>query len=239
VISDELFNSYLKQLTILCVEDSKSTRLLYKNLFSALFKEVLLASDGKEALTFCHKDKVDMILTDYDMPHMNGIELSKEILKINKSQKIIIISAYNETDYFIELIKIGVNGFIQKPLNLKQIYEIFNEVCSDLNKENTLSNYIEINDEYRWDKKLNILYKMMKEVKLSSHEVVLLSLFLSNRGQKFTDQDIFNHIYYDNSDKEFSTDAIKSLIKRARKKLPKDFIITHKNIGYSFKLTLS
>lgn len=225
--------------SVLYVEDDKELQDITAELFEGFFKSVTLAKNGIEALELYKEKKFDIVISDIQMPHMNGIELSKEILKIDKTQKIIIISAYNETHYFIELIKIGVNGFIQKPLNLKQIHEIFSEVCTDLDIKNTQSTYIELDDNYRWNKELKILYKLSQEVKLSSHEIDLLSLLLSNKGQKFTDQDIFNHIYYKDSDKEFSRDAIKSLIKRVRKKLPKDSIVTYKNIGYSFKLTLS
>ncbi|RLA83029.1 MAG: DNA-binding response regulator, partial [Epsilonproteobacteria bacterium] len=60
--------------------------------------------------------------------------------------------------------------------------------------------------------------------------------FITNIGHKFTEFDIFNHINYDNIDKEFSSDAIKSLIKRLRKKLPKDSIQNHKSLGYSLNI---
>ena len=224
--------------TILYVEDDDILRQNTAELFENFFHTIVLAKDGKEALSLYPQD-FDIIITDIHMPNMDGIALSKAILAINKKQKIIVISAYNDTKYFIELINIGVAGFIQKPLNLEQVSTILGEVSAqiDIEKQNNL--YIFIDTIFKWHKVLKILYKDDIKISLTANETELLHLFLNNLGQTFTDFDIFNHIYYDDADKTFSADAIKSLIKRLRKKLPHDIIHNHKNIGYSLTLTLS
>ena len=65
-----------------------------------------------------------------------------------------------------------------------------------------------------------------------------MDLFVNNVQRKLSDLDIYNHIHFNDSDKEFSTNSIKSLVKRLRKKIPQGLLKTYKNIGYSFKLTL-
>ena len=170
------------------------------------------------------------------MPNMNGIDFSREIIKQNKNQKVIIVSAYNETEYFIELIKIGVSGFMQKPLSTIQMLDVLYNVCLELDEENEVSRYVLIGEDLKWDMQLKLLFKKKDEVSLTLNERSLLDLFLKNKERKFSDIDIYNYVYYDNSEKEFSSNAIKSLIKRLRKKIPQKMIKTHKNLGYSLEL---
>jgi len=199
-----------------------------------------VVTDGREALDTYNKngEKFDIVITDIQMPNMNGIELSREIIKQNKKQKILITSAYNETEYFIELIKIGVSGFMQKPLNSIQMFEVIYEICQELSQEVDENRYIKICSKFSWDKNLKLLYRDNEIIQLTSNETMVMELFITNIDQIFTDLDIFNHIYFKDSEKEFSSNSIKSLVKRLRKKIPQELIKTHKNLGYSLTLTL-
>ena len=164
---------------------------------------------------------------------MDGIALSKEILKINKNQKIIIVSAYSEADYFIELIRMGVSSFIQKPISSVQIFDTLYEVCTSIHAQREENRYIDIGEYFKWDNKFKILLNDNMEVSLTLNEVNLMNLFINNSNKKFTDLEIFNHIYYSDPEKEFSTNVIKSLLKRLRKKIPKDLIKNNPKLGYN------
>lgn len=238
-VNNKLLKKVAQQYRVLYVEDEENLRNSTVEFFDGLFKEVVVACDGKEALVlyndyFDNKKVFDIVITDIKMPNMGGIELSKKIIALNKNQKVLIVSAYNETKYFIELIKIGVSGFMQKPLTSIQMRDILYDVCIELNDEKNISRFVNLGNNYRWDRELKILEENFLEVELTLNEVTLLNFFVVNTGQKFTDIDIFNCIYYDNQEKEFSNNAIKSLLKRLRKKLPTGLILTHKNLGYSF-----
>jgi two-component system response regulator VanR len=217
------------------VEDDEALRESTLELFEGLFKKVVSASDGKVGLGHFQKERFDIVITDIQMPNMNGIELSREIIKQNKNQKIIIVSAYNETEYFIELIKIGVSGFMQKPLTTVQMLDVLYDVCLELDEVNELLRYVDLGENFRWDSQLKSLSQKNIEVALTLNERSLLDLFLENKEQKFTDLDIYNYIYHEGIEKEFSSNAIKSLIKRLRKKIPQKTIQTHRSLGYSLK----
>ena len=167
---------------------------------------------------------------------MNGIDLSRAIMNKNKNQKVIIVSAYNETEYFIELINIGVSGFMQKPLTTVQMLDILYNVCLELEAELQSYRYIKLDKSYVWDKELRTLECDAKAIPLTVNEKLILELFIGNMNQVFSDLEIYNHIYYDDLEKEFSSNAIKSLLKRLRKKLPEDIVKTHKNLGYSLNV---
>jgi len=87
-----------------------------------MFATVIVADNGNDALNLYREyyDKnqkyIDIVLTDIEMPKMDGIELSEKIMQINKEQDIIVISAYTDTKHLIKLINIGVAQFITKPI---------------------------------------------------------------------------------------------------------------------------
>lgn len=227
-----------RNLTILYVEDDDKVRRRTARIFSKLFKVVNLANDGKEGLEIYRKFYLDnntfydIVITDIKMPFMNGIDMSREILKINTEQKVIITSAYNNTKYFIDLINLGVDGFIQKPTNSKQIFEVFHEVCSAFHNENK----VELGDGHQYDILNKILFFNEDKVNLADNELKTLDLLVKNKNQSFSSEDIFNHIYYKQPDREFSADSIKSLLKRLRKKLPDSLITNKHSLGYSLNL---
>lgn len=112
---------------VLYVEDDEVTRevgCLYLNKF---FPFVVTAKDGKEGLDFYENGKYDLVLTDICMPRMNGIELIRQIHRRNPKQQVIVISAYNDSEFIIPLVELGVDRFILKPMDSKKfivaIYE--------------------------------------------------------------------------------------------------------------------
>ncbi len=233
-----------QKFSVLYVEDDKQLRDATSVIFQDLFKQVAIAEDGEEGLSI-YKEfldstgcSFDIVISDIQMPKMDGISLSKEVLKINKNQKIIIVSAYSETPYFIELIKMGVSSFIQKPISSEQIFDTLYEVCTSIYNEREICRYIDLGENFKWDNKLKILFNNGAEVNLTESETNLMNLFINNVNKKFTDFDIFNHIYYKEPDKEFSTDTVKSLLKRLRKKIPQDLIKNNPKLGYSLNKVL-
>lgn len=122
-------------LSVLYVEDDLVLRESTADLFKGLFKRVDLAENGERGLElykeYLSKNKryYDIVISDIQMPVLNGIEMSRFILEINKEQKIIIMSAHEEKEYLLEVINIGVEGFIQKPLSLQKTIEVLHRVC--------------------------------------------------------------------------------------------------------------
>lgn len=110
-----------KQFTILCVDDDEMIRNVYKGLFSYMFKKVFFASNGKEGLEIFKKYAPDIILTDEVMPEMNGLEMIKEIRKIDKDIPIILVSAFDKKDMLVNAINLNVTFFIKKPITKENL----------------------------------------------------------------------------------------------------------------------
>lgn len=123
---------------VLYVEDDLEIQNNTKMIFEDLFKEVTTADNGQEALTLYEENSYDIVITDINMPNMNGIELIQAIKQISPDQVVIIISAHNETEYFINGIQSGIQGYILKPVDYEQLFESLNQVVHLLHnrKEN-------------------------------------------------------------------------------------------------------
>lgn len=127
----------LKESIILYVEDDKELRNKVKSLLKLIFKKVLIAEDGEKGLELYFKNKkdIDVIVSDINMPNLNGIDLLKTIRKDNKKIPFILSSAYTETEYLIESIKYNVSEYIPKPIDIKNMLSKIADLCKE--KDNT------------------------------------------------------------------------------------------------------
>lgn len=107
-----------KDLSVLYVEDDQELRQNTFRLLSSFFPLVDTAENGLEGLENFKKRGYDLIITDINMPLMNGVKMVREIKKDNPRQIIIVISAHDEARYLLELINLGVEHFVLKPLDL-------------------------------------------------------------------------------------------------------------------------
>jgi len=111
----------LEDITILYVEDEAEIQRIVKSLFVSLFKDILVASDGKEGLELYkqHKDKIDIVISDINMPKMDGLEMSAQIRELCSSIPIIITTAHQEHNFLHKSIEIGISKYVSKPIDMK------------------------------------------------------------------------------------------------------------------------
>ncbi|MBB5020859.1 EAL domain-containing response regulator [Desulfurispira natronophila] len=121
--------AHLQDRSILYVEDEDISRESVVALLSHFCPNVLVATNGKEGLDIYRNNSVDIVITDIQMPYMDGLTMALEIKKIDPRQHIIIVSAYNETSYFSKAIKAGVDGFILKPVDINQLWETLSKTA--------------------------------------------------------------------------------------------------------------
>jgi len=124
-----------KKLSAMVVEDEKVANELLSSTFKNFFSSVDSCFDGETALKLYMQNKPDIIFVDIVMPGMDGIELSRKIREINENQIIIVISASNDIEKISESIEVGVNSFIQKPIDTKKIIELLTGVAAMVAKK--------------------------------------------------------------------------------------------------------
>lgn len=116
-------------MSVLYVEDEEDAAIQFTHFLSKFFAVVDCVKNGLEAIEcYTHKE-YDLVITDLNMPIMNGQELISYINTINKDQKIIVTSAHNESEKLINLINLGVDSFLIKPINFKNVINQLIKQC--------------------------------------------------------------------------------------------------------------
>ena len=119
-------------LQVLYVEDNEDVREATYELLEDVFGNVDMGIDGLDGLEKFKNNQYDLIITDINMPRLNGIELIKEIRELNINIPILVISAYSESGYFIETIKLGVEGYLLKPTEFEQFLQIISKTIEKI-----------------------------------------------------------------------------------------------------------
>ena len=109
-------------LNILCVEDDENILDIYKAMFALIFQNVYFAKNGKSAYEIFLQEDVDIVLTDYNMPLMDGLQMSKKIRQEDMTIPIIMVTALESLEMLREAIDINITGFIKKPLSTKTMF---------------------------------------------------------------------------------------------------------------------
>lgn len=151
-----------KDFNVLFVEDENELRLQMGNILSLLFNKVFICEDGREGLESYKNNisEIDLVITDINMPRMDGIQMSEEIKKINSAIPIIITSAHSDAEYLLQAIHIGINGYVLKPMDFLEF-------------KNTITKVLEP----------KILKKQLKEQEEENQEQLLKSAKFTAIGQ--------------------------------------------------------
>ncbi len=120
-----------KKIKVLIVDDFSTMRRICKHLLKQIgFTNIVEADDGTTALNVLKKEKVDLVLTDWNMPKMNGLELLKAIRKDPnlKHLPVIMVTAEALNENIIAALKAGVNNYIVKPFNAQTLEKKIEDV---------------------------------------------------------------------------------------------------------------
>lgn len=116
---------------ILIVDDEPMTRDLVSSILSSKGHTCVTASDGDEALDKAGKEKFDAVITDIVMPNMDGITLTRELLRQNSSLPVMVITGFTDEHYYEESINAGATDFINKPFSIAEITARFHRMMRD------------------------------------------------------------------------------------------------------------
>lgn len=109
--------SRLSQLSALYVEDDDFTRSMYAQMLDGLFADLRLAPGGEEALAAFLERPCDLLVTDLQMPGMDGIQLCRELRLYAPEMPIIIISCHDEAPLLLQTANLGIDAYLLKPVD--------------------------------------------------------------------------------------------------------------------------
>ena len=111
------------QATVMIVEDDAATRRLYRFLLTNSGYTVVEAEDGVMALERLGATPCELVITDMNMPRMNGMELARAIRQRNPKMYIIMVTAFGTPDTEKQAIKAGINDYLTKPFDFEELEE--------------------------------------------------------------------------------------------------------------------
>lgn len=124
-----------KSIKLLYVEDNPRLRTSVSDILKDFFPNFFSAEDGKKGFELLLKHDPQIIITDIKMPLMDGLSMSKKILKSYPNKKVIIFSAYDEKKYLLEMIRLGIFRYIPKPAKSDDLLVALRECIQSLNLE--------------------------------------------------------------------------------------------------------
>ncbi len=125
-----------KSMKMLYVDDNKELCKTNLAFFKDIFEEADYALDGREGLKLYERKKYDLVITDINMPRLNGFTLIKNIRKLNPDQIIIVVSAYSEIAYLSKINNCKIDYFLVKPVDTKELIDkIYECITEELVRE--------------------------------------------------------------------------------------------------------
>lgn len=221
----------LQKLSILYIEDDIETRKNVTNILRVMFKAVYEADNGIEGFDIYKKKSPDIILTDIEMPEMDGIEFIKEIRENDTKTQIIIMSAYDDTKYLLEAIKLKLEDYIIKPFSYTKLINVLKVSTQKFIESESYD--IEFSNGIIYKVNDNLIINESYEESLTLQEGLLLNLLIKNRDKLVTYEMIEESVW---RDKEMSIGALRTLINRVKNKLGKDSISSKSGVGYKLEI---
>lgn len=222
-----LTQNSLKKLTLLYVEDEKFIRQNAVEYLSRICDNVLEASNGLEALEVYKKYKPDIIISDINMPKMNGLAFAEQVRKTDRETPIILATAHTETHYLLKAVELQLVKYIVKPITSAKLQEALALSVDYLSVKS--KNIVQINTYTLYDVFNKTLLIHDEIIKLTKNEQLLLHLLSKHHERAITYEEIENMIWVHEG---MSMDALRSLVRMLRKKLGGDFVENISGIGY-------
>jgi PAS domain S-box-containing protein len=142
-------NNVLEKISILYVEDDEKTRneLLFP--LTSLIEKVYVAENGSVGKDMYFKYKPDIIITDIQMPIMNGLDMIQEIKQISPDAIVIVLTAFNDTEYLFSAIELGVNHYLTKPMDLSRLLNQITKIAEQIQLDKKVLCQQHLLEQYR------------------------------------------------------------------------------------------
>ena len=118
----------LNNFNVLYLEDDKSLLLHTKDILDDFMAKVYAVNTSKEALAVLEKEKIDVIISDILLENENGIDFLKDIKAQNMNMPTILTTAHTDTKYLLDAIKLKVENYIVKPINIKELLNTLHDI---------------------------------------------------------------------------------------------------------------
>ncbi len=227
------FSKILKNLNILYIEDEKNIRLNIKKTLELFCENVFDAENILNAKEILTKQRIDIIISDINLPDMSGIDFVKEIRIRDKTIPIILLSAYTEKEFLLEATKLKLVDYLTKPINFKDLNNALQKCVEEILDNSRYIITFKNNIQYNVSHNCLIDNNEKEEIRLTNKELDLLNFLIKNNNRVCSAEELKSAIWDDYL--EATDSALKNLLNKVRKKIGKESIINISGVGYKLE----
>lgn len=224
----------LKYLNILYIEDEKNIRENIEKTLNMFVNKVFTSENSEFAFNIFQKNRIDLIISDINLPGESGIDFVKKIRKNHINTPVILLTAYTDKDYLLEATKLKLVDYLVKPID----FSILKNALSNATEEiiNNGMFIIDLPDNISYNVMHKILYykKNYQEIDLTAKEIELLEYLIKNNNRVISHDEIKNEIWEDSF--EATDSALKNLLTKLRKKIGKNAIKNTSGVGFRIQI---
>ena len=227
------FSKILRNLNLLYIEDEKNIRLNIKKTLELFCKNVFDVeniSNAKEILT---TQRIDIIISDINLPDMSGIDFVKEIRISDKTIPIILLSAYTDKEFLLEATKLKLVDYLTKPINFKSLNDALQKCVEEILDNSRYIIVFKNNIQYNVSHNCLMDDNKKEEIHLTNKELDLLNFLIKNNNRICSADELKSTLWDDYL--EATDSALKNLLNKLRKKIGKESIINISGVGYKLE----
>lgn len=226
----EAIYSRLKHLNILIVEDDTTTKKWLERVLSLYFKEVHSSIDAYEAMELCKINSYDIVITDIQIPGVDGLHLIEQIAIHSPKALRIVVTAFSNDTYLNRAVSAGIHLYLKKPIDID---ELLVSVASNIPLlYHDIKNF-DLGEGYIYNCDVHLLYRNEQLIKLTKKEQAILELLIVHRKRIVDLMMLESYVWNEPT----TPDAIRMVIVGLRKKVPDGLIENFKGIGYRLRLS--
>ena len=117
-----------KNIKLLYVEDNQEARETTELILEEFFNEITVAVDGEDGYTKFRDKSFDLIITDINMPKLNGLDMISKIRALDNNISVIVLSAHNEPEFFDNSIQLGIDSYLLKPIDIDSFIDALSKI---------------------------------------------------------------------------------------------------------------
>jgi len=212
---------------ILVVEDDANLNRQLKEALTEAGYAVDVAFDGEEGHFLGDTEPYDAVVLDIGLPQMDGLSVLEEWRRAGKTMPVLLLTARDRWSDKVQGIDAGADDYVAKPFHME---EILARIRALVRRAAGLASNEIVAGSVRLDARSGKVTVDGQSVKLTSHELRLLSYLMHHKGKVISRTELTEHLYDQDFDRDSNT--IEVFVGRLRKKLPEDCIQTVRGLGY-------